>query len=1061
MAKAKPKAAAKARAALAAQLKAQPKKVNPFELKTTKGHFDTIGKRVSGKKQNVITARQDAVNRRKKTLLVEYRQLRKANTFVDRRFGESDPNLTESDKGLARLQAQRLRQAERAAKKKRGSKFTLADGGGDGGEGEEEALTHMGRSLADDIRNLMDRPEFDDLDQEVVEELVASYHFGGGEGGEGAEGQAGGEAKGTDGKPKTRKQIMEEIIAKSRMYRALKAKQREEDEAALEAADAAFKDLVRSSGLASLKLPPGARKLENVKAETAEDRAYDVAARELAFEGKGAAGDRTLTAEELVERERQRLEKLEKERLKRMQGGADSEEEGEGESDDDEEDGGRRKRRREMQSGDALGDDYDSEGGEDEDEEGEGEEDDDEEGAPGGKGMSELDKRRMRAAAGDHPLQEKLREVAAALAAKHGVAVPRNPFLEEGEEGDSEEGEEDEDEEGEEGESGDEGEEEEGESGDGEGSSGEGEEEDEEDHDDCRRPQHPASTSEPSKPGKAAAAKAEPEGKPGRKPAAPLDGPLDLPYTIPLPKTYGEFASLVNGRPAEDLHTAIARIRAFNATALATDNKRKMQEFLGFLVQHFALVAGATPLPPRAPSLDVLTRHLLSIAPEVPYYAATVARARLGRMADQQATVLGDTKGPQQAAEAAAGAGAGAPWPSARVVLQLKLFAELFPTSDRRHPVLTPAALIIGKYLNQSVVSNPHEAAVGLCLCSLLTHMAAPGRRTTPEVLVFLRDCLAAFMPPGVTPAAAAAAAVAAGAAGGGGAGGKGKAGKGKRKAAEAAGTEGGGAQASGQAPAPAAPPAEPDPDRFIRFPAGLLALSGTVSTPPPPLDLYGTLGMTSSDPAVSTDGFKVSLLRAALLCVRRQAALAAAAGPDGGVVAFFDQLFAPVLAAVGALQHCAKQLPAEVEELRVSVYCQLEEAAARCVAQRRPLFHAGRARAGAAAAGSVPASQVREYNPRFEDEYRTGRDYDPDRTRAEDRRLKRQLAKERRGAIRELRRDAVFMAGERDAERQVVDAERLASERSFYSELQRQEADMRSGGQGGMNPHLRGKKRK
>jgi nucleolar protein 14 len=47
----------------------------------------------------------------------------------------------------------------------------------------------------------------------------------------------------------------------------------------------------------------------------------------------------------------------------------------------------------------------------------------------------------------------------------------------------------------------------------------------------------------------------------------------------------------------------------------------------------------------------------------------------------------------------------------------------------------------------------------------------------------------------------------------------------------------------------------------------------------------------------------------------------------------------------------------------------------------------------------------------------------------------------------------------ERDAEKAHVDAERLASERAFYSELQRFEADAKSGGQGGMHPHK--KKRK
>jgi nucleolar protein 14 len=40
------------------------------------------------------------------------------------------------------------------------------------------------------------------------------------------------------------------------------------------------------------------------------------------------------------------------------------------------------------------------------------------------------------------------------------------------------------------------------------------------------------------------------------------------------------------------------------------------------------------------------------------------------------------------------------------------------------------------------------------------------------------------------------------------------------------------------------------------------------------------------------------------------------------------------------------------------------------------------------------------------------------------------------------------------------VDAERLASERKFYSELQSFEAEMKSGGQKGMNPHKKGGKK-
>ena len=46
---------------------------------------------------------------RKKTLLVEYRQLRKANAFVDRRFGEEDESLTAEEKAIARFQKQRMK----------------------------------------------------------------------------------------------------------------------------------------------------------------------------------------------------------------------------------------------------------------------------------------------------------------------------------------------------------------------------------------------------------------------------------------------------------------------------------------------------------------------------------------------------------------------------------------------------------------------------------------------------------------------------------------------------------------------------------------------------------------------------------------------------------------------------------------------------------------------------------------------------------------------------------------------------------------------------------------
>ena len=67
------------------------------------------------------------------------------------------------------------------------------------------------------------------------------------------------------------------------------------------------------------------------------------------------------------------------------------------------------------------------------------------------------------------------------------------------------------------------------------------------------------------------------------------------------------------------------------------------QVFYGILVQHFANVAGSSPL--LMATIDVLTVHLLELTAEVPYYAATVARARLTRAHKRTSAALASSDG--------------------------------------------------------------------------------------------------------------------------------------------------------------------------------------------------------------------------------------------------------------------------------------------------------------------------------------------------------------------------------------------------------------------------------
>ena len=95
-------------------------------------------------------------------------------------------------------------------------------------------------------------------------------------------------------------------------------------------------------------------------------------------------------------------------------------------------------------------------------------------------------------------------------------------------------------------------------------------------------------------------------------------------------------------------------------------------------------------------------------------------------------------------------------------------------------------------------------------------------------------------------------------------------------------------------------------------------------------------------------------------------------------------------------------------------------------------------------------AEAIKQFNPVYEEEgYQRGRDYDPNRERAEARRLQRQLKQEARGAVRELRKDNKFLAERRGAEAAAAKEERGEKQRETMAFLEKMEGDLRSGGRG------------
>ena len=446
--------------------------------------------------------------------------------------------------------------------------------------------------------------------------------------------------------------------------------------------------------------------------------------------------------------------------------------------------------------------------------------------------------------------------------------------------------------------------------------------------------------------------------QPPRVPAAADE----LPFVFDAPATHADFARWVDGRAPDELSAVITRICACHAIALAPENRRKMQTFFGVLVVHFERLAQQSPMPSAL--LDTLVPHILTLSREVPYYAATVARERLAKMQESIASLQ------QQGVFA---------WPPARTLLLLRLFSIIFPASDFRHPVLTPAALLLGQYLAHCEVRCARDAAVGVIIATLAQQLAAASKRFVPEVLSFTASLVHA--------------------------------------------NSGNGAESK----LPVHLARQMGPPCL----AAALAKQNSKKSATLPLSIADVLQTPADDGWFQRSDVQAAVLHAALN-VLAKAADKASSLPAARV------MLEPVREAVERLRCKAKHLPAETMEAAAAVIAAHERAVG---AVHAPLqLHARK------------AEPIKALNPRFEEDgFVKGRDYDVDRQRSEARKLKKQLQREAKGAARELRKDNRFLAEERSRQVANASAERDAKYREAMSFLEAQQADFKSGGQGGM----------
>ncbi|KAH8737575.1 nucleolar protein 14 [Ilyonectria robusta] len=294
---------------------------NPFDLKhAARGpKFDVTTNRptaagiAGGIKGRPGQTKAASEARRRETLLVEMQRRNKVGGIIDRRFGENDPTMAPEEKMLERF----AREKQKSHKK--GAMFDLED------DEPSESLTHMGKSLTFKDMQSMDDFKEDDLEEYDSDGSVREMQRLKRIRSLAAAGSDGEDENGEPERKKTKKEVMEEVIAKSKLHKYERQAAKEEDDDVRAQLD---KELPNIHWLLSQgPQRPKPQAPEDAPIATiagvergAFERDFDLQVKKLAQDKRAQPADRTKTDEEKVEEESQRLKELEDKRQRRMRG---------------------------------------------------------------------------------------------------------------------------------------------------------------------------------------------------------------------------------------------------------------------------------------------------------------------------------------------------------------------------------------------------------------------------------------------------------------------------------------------------------------------------------------------------------------------------------------------------------------------------------------------------------------------------------------------------------------------------------------------------------------------
>jgi nucleolar protein 14 len=184
-----------------------------------------------------------------------------------------------------------------------------------------------------------------------------------------------------------------------------------------------------------------------------------------------------------------------------------------------------------------------------------------------------------------------------------------------------------------------------------------------------------------------------------------------LAFEASCPVTHEELLEQLKSVSQEDSVRLVQRIRLAYKLDAAPGNRTKLAQFAVVLVEHLCYMGECKPAWPLS-IVEAVIRHIHSLSRTFSTEIASAFRTQLLHMREAHILTGGH-------------------------MMILGAIGTIYPTSDLWHQVVTPAALIIGRWLERMTPEQPKDFKAGAYLGALCIQYQTFSKRYVPELVSF------------------------------------------------------------------------------------------------------------------------------------------------------------------------------------------------------------------------------------------------------------------------------------------------------------------------------------